>query len=101
MSRACGLMNNKSVMVGNNVSHSKRRTRRRFLPNLQNVTLRSNILNQNFKFRIAARTLRTIDFKGGFDDFLFKTKNNKLTEEALKLKRQIKKKLAAQTASSE
>lgn len=96
MSRACDLFVSKKVAVGNNVSHSNRKTKRRFLPNLQNVTLKSDALNQNISFRVAARSLRTVMFKGGLDNFLLNTSNNKLTEKAQKVKRALKRKLAAQ-----
>jgi len=76
-------------MSGNNVSHAKNRTRRRFEVNLCNVTLPSDALGQKFKMRIAAKTLRTVDFKGGLDGFLIGTKNHKLTEKAKKIKKQL------------
>lgn len=95
MSKCCDLLIDKKVMVGNNVSHSKRKTRRRFLPNLQSVSFYSDTLGKKFSLRIASRTLRTVDFKGGFDSFLLNTSSNKLTEDAKKIKRAIKKKIAA------
>jgi large subunit ribosomal protein L28 len=79
-------------MSGNNVSHSNAKTRRRFEPNLCNVTLTSDTLKQNFKLRITAATLRTVDFKGGLDGFLMGTKNSKLSEKARKIKRALVKK---------
>ena len=79
------------VQYGNNVSHSNRKTRRRFLPNLQSLTLRSEKLCQNFTFRITAATLRSVDHNGGLDSYLLSTSNSNLTELAQKVKRKIKK----------
>ena len=93
MSRRCDLLDT-GPMSGNNVSHSNVKTRRRFEPNLCNVTLKSDILDQNFKLRITAATLRTVDFKGGLDGFLTGTKNAKLSEKARKIKRALVKKQA-------
>lgn len=93
MSRECELTGVKP-MVGNNVSHSKRRTRRRFLPNLVKVTLHSETLGQKFPMRIAAKSLRTVDKLGGLDQFLAKAKDDTLHAKALKIKRSIAKKLA-------
>ncbi len=88
MSRKCELTG-KTVQVGNNVSHAKNRTKRRFLPNLSNVTLSSELLGKSFKFKVAASTLRTVDAKGGLDPFLLKAKDHLLSSNALKVKRQI------------
>lgn len=88
MSRRCDLLNT-GPMSGNNVSHSNVKTRRRFEPNLCNVTLASDILEQKFKMRITAATLRTVDFKGGLDGFLLGTKNAKLSDKAKKIKKSI------------
>ena len=79
MARRCDLLDT-GPMSGNNVSHAKNRTRRRFEVNLCNVTLASDALGQKFKMRIAAKTLRTVDFKCGLDGFLLGTKNGKLTD---------------------
>jgi len=78
-------------MSGHNVSHSNIKTNRRFNVNLCNVTLASDTLGQKFKMRIAAKTLRTVDFKGGLDGFLLGTKNHKLTDKAKKIKKMIEK----------
>ena len=94
MSRRCELTG-KGVMVGNNVSHAKNRTRRRFLPNLNAVTLQSETLGRGFKLRISAAALRTVDHRGGLDAFLAKAKDGDLSEKALKIKNDIAK---AQTA---
>lgn len=93
MSRRCELTG-KSVMTGNNVSHSHRKTRRRFLPNLCNVTLASESLGRQFRFRISANALRSIDRIGGLDAFLIKAKDEKLSLKAQRIKRAVKKSLA-------
>lgn len=90
MARRCELTG-KGPMVGNNVSHAKNRTRRRFLPNLQDVTLISDALGQSFKLRISNAALRTIDHRGGFDAFLAKAKDDELSAGALKIKKDIQK----------
>jgi len=89
MSRRCDLMENLGPMSGNKVSHAMNKTRRVFNVNLCNVTLRSDSLGQNFKLRIAAKTLRTVDHKGGLDAFLLKTKTHKLTPKAKKLRKAV------------
>ena len=81
-------------MSGNNVSHSNRRTRRRFLPNLCDVSLLSDALGRTFKFRVTASALRSVDHMGGLDVFLMKAKDEALSKNALKLKTELKKKLA-------
>ena len=93
MSRRCDLLNT-GPMSGNNVSHAKNRTKRRFEVNLCNVSLASDGLGQTYKMRIAAKTLRTVDFKGGLDGFLMGTKNSKLTDKAKKIKKALVKKQA-------
>ncbi len=93
MARRCDLMGT-GPMSGNNVSHSNVKTRRRFEPNLCNVTLTSDTLEQKFKMRVTAASLRTVDFKGGLDGFLLGTKNAKLTDKARKIKRALVKKIA-------
>ena len=90
MARECELSGVKPI-VGNIVSHSNVKTKRRFLPNLVNVTLRSESLDRSFSMRIAAKTLRTIDKLGGLDAYLAKAKDDKLSEKALKIKRDIAK----------
>lgn len=93
MSRRCELTG-KGVMSGNNVSHANNRTRRRFLPNLQNATFSSDALG-NVKMRVSTRAIRTVEKKGGIDAFLMTTANAKLTEEALVVKRRLIKASAA------
>tara|TARA_B100000900_G_C20507458_1_gene686494 strand:+ start:84 stop:383 length:300 start_codon:yes stop_codon:yes gene_type:complete len=88
MSRKCELTG-KSVQTGNNVSHAKNRTKRRFLPNLNNVSLSSETLKKNFKFKISSSALRTVDKLGGLDEFLKKADDKTLSNEALKVKKDI------------
>jgi large subunit ribosomal protein L28 len=94
MSRRCELTG-KGVMVGNNVSHANNKTKRRFLPNLNDVTLQSETLGQGFKLRISAAALRTVDHRGGLDAFLAKAKEDELSSKALKIKKDISKAQAA------
>ena len=91
MSRECELTGTKP-MVGHIVSHSQIKTKRRYLPNLVQVTLHSEVLDQNFKLRIAAKAIRTVDKLGGLDAFLAKAKDDALSDKALKIKRDIAKK---------
>ena len=90
MSRVCELTG-KGPMSGNNVSHAKNRTRRRFLPNLNDVTLQSQTLDRSFKLRISAAALRTVDHRGGLDAFLAKAKDTELSSNALKIKKDVAK----------
>ncbi|SET51709.1 50S ribosomal protein L28 [Oceanicella actignis] len=90
MSRRCELTG-KGVLTGNRVSHSNIKTRRRYLPNLNEVTLMSEALGRAFKFRIAASALRTVDHRGGLDAFLIKARDEELSPRALKVKREIEK----------
>ena len=94
MSRVCELTG-KGPMTGNNVSHAKNRTRRRFLPNLNDVTLQSETLGRGIKLRISAAALRTVDHRGGIDNFLAKAKDAELSDNALKIKKEIAKAQAA------
>jgi large subunit ribosomal protein L28 len=94
MSRVCEL-SGKGPMSGNTVSHAKNRNRRRFLPNLNDVTLLSDVLGQSFSLRISAAALRTVDHRGGFDAFLAKAKNEELSPKALKIKKDVEKAQAA------
>lgn len=94
MSRECELTGTKP-MVGHIVSHSQIKTKRRYLPNLVQVTLHSEALDQNFRLRIAAKALRTVDKLGGLDAFLAKAKDEALSTKALKIKRDIAKKAVA------
>jgi large subunit ribosomal protein L28 len=94
MARRCELTG-KGVLTGNNVSHANNKTRRRFLPNLNDVSLTSETLGQTHRFRISAAALRTVDHRGGLDGFLAKAKDDELSTRALKLKRDIAKAQAA------
>ncbi len=94
MSRRCDLTG-KGALVGHRVSHSNIKTKRRFLPNLVNVTLMSDTLGRSVKLRISANALKTIDHRGGLDAFLMKAKDDELSAQALGLKREIKKKRSA------
>ena len=90
MARKCELTG-KGVLVGNNVSHAHNKTRRRFLPNLQVVTLVSERLSQSFSLRVSAAGIRSVDHVGGLDAFLLKSKDTHLSDRALKIKRSLKK----------
>ncbi len=90
MAKRCDLTG-RGVQSGNNVSHAHNRTRRRFMPNLQFVSVMSDVLGKQVRLRLATRTLRTIEHKGGLDKFLLGTANTKLTLEAVSIKRQVKK----------
>ena len=90
MSRVCELTG-KGPMTGNNVSHANNKTRRRFLPNLNDTTLQSEALGRSFKLRISAHALRSVDHRGGLDKFLAKAKDSDLSANALKIKKAIQK----------
>jgi large subunit ribosomal protein L28 len=93
MSRRCELTG-KGAQVGHKVSHSNRKTKRRFLPNLLNVTVISDALGRSLRLRVSANALKTIDHRGGLDAFLLKAKDAELSPRVLDFKRQIKKKRA-------
>lgn len=97
MSRRCELTG-KGVMSGNNVSHAKNRTRRRFLPNLQQTSMMSDAMGAPVRLRLAASTIRTIEHAGGLDTYLSKTPAAKLTDEGKTLKKKIKKALEGAVA---
>lgn len=94
MARRCDLTG-KGPQTGHKVSHSNHKTKRRFLPNLCNVTMISDALGRPVKLRVSANALRTVDHNGGLDAFLAKAKESELSPAALDIKRQIDKKLAA------
>jgi large subunit ribosomal protein L28 len=96
MSRRCELTG-KTALVGHKVSHSNIKTKRRFLPNLLNVTMLSDTLDRSVRLRISANALKSVDHRGGLDAFLKKAKDAELSPRALDLKRQIAKKSAAKT----
>jgi large subunit ribosomal protein L28 len=93
MSRVCELTG-KGRQVGNNVSHANNKTKRTFLPNLQNVTLMSDALGQSVKLRVSTHGLRSVEHVGGLDNWLTKTSDDKLSTKARRLKREIVKKVA-------
>ena len=88
MSRVCNLTG-KRYMSGHSVSHANNKTKRKFNVNLRSVSLQSTILKANFRMKIAASTMRTVIKNGGFDRFIIKSDNSKLSENALKIKRKI------------
>ena len=94
MSRRCELTG-KGPMTGNNVSHAKNRTRRRFLPNLTETALMSESLGRTFRLKVSTSALRTVDHRGGLDAFLLKAKDADLSENALKIKKEVLKAQAA------
>ena len=94
MSRVCELTG-KGPMSGNTISHANNKSRRRFLPNLNEVTLISDVLGQAFKFRVTAAALRSVDHRGGLDAYLAKAKDEELSANALKIKKDIAKAQAA------
>ena len=97
MARRCELTG-KAVLSGNNVSHANRRTKRRFLPNLCNVTLASDALKKRVRLTISAQALRSVEHRGGLDAFLLKAQDEVLSLKARRLKKLIKKKLSAEAA---
>jgi large subunit ribosomal protein L28 len=90
MSRVCEL-SGKAPMTGHKVSHANNKTKRRFLPNLTDVTLISDILGQSFRLRVSAHALRSVYHRGGLDAFLVKARDAELSDRALKIKREIEK----------
>jgi large subunit ribosomal protein L28 len=99
MSRRCDLTG-KGAQVGHKVSHSNRKTKRRFLPNLLNVTLISDTLGRSVKLRVSAHALKTVDHRGGLDAFLLKAREAELAPKAVELRRQVKKKRAEATTEA-
>ena len=97
MGRSCQLTG-KKPQSGHNVSHSNRKTNRRFLPNIQRVSLASAALGRDVSLKVCTRALRTVVKKGGLDQFLLQTDDRKLPVEALRLKRQIRKQLGKRNA---
>ena len=93
MSRICELTG-KGRLVGMNVSHANNRTKKTFLPNLQRVTLISDTLDRSFKFRVSTSGLRSVEHVGGLDNWLLKTADDKLSDRARKVKREVSAKQA-------
>jgi large subunit ribosomal protein L28 len=99
MSRRCEL-SGVGPMIGHNVSHSNIKTKRRFLPALAETSLQSEALGQSFRLKVTNAVLRTLDFKGGLDAYLVGAKDELLSARALKIKKQVKAKLASQQAAA-
>ena len=99
MARRCELTG-KDAQVGNNVSHANNKTKKRFMPNLCQVSLMSDAMGLTYRFRISAIALKSVEHRGGLDQFLMKAANDELSIKALKLKRSIAKKLEAQKAAA-
>jgi large subunit ribosomal protein L28 len=95
MARRCGITG-KGVQTGNNVSHAKNRSRRRFLPNLQQASILSDALGAPIRLRLSTRAIRSIEHKGGLDAYLLSTPDAKLPDDARRIKRRIKKAAATQ-----
>jgi large subunit ribosomal protein L28 len=97
MSRRCELTA-KAPLVGHRVSHSNIKTKRRFLPNLVNVTFQSEALARPVRLRVSTNALKSVDHRGGFDAFLLKARDSELSPKAVEIKRQIEKKQAAKAS---
>jgi large subunit ribosomal protein L28 len=98
MSRRCELTG-KTALVGNNVSHANNKTKRRYLPNLCNVSLMSEAMGLTYRFRISANALKSVEHRGGLDGFLLAARPNELSEKARKLRASIAKKVEAKKAA--
>ena len=97
MARRCEVTG-KSVQAGNNVSHANNKSRRRFLPNLQNASLLSEVLGETVRLRLSTHAIRSIEHNGGLDAYLLSTKDRNLATPAVRLKRRIMKKAATSAA---
>jgi large subunit ribosomal protein L28 len=93
MARRCELTG-KGALVGNNVSHANNKTKKRFMPNLCNVSLMSDAMGLTYRFRVSAIALKSVEHAGGLDSFLMKASNDSLSDKALRLKRSISAKLS-------
>ncbi len=98
MARRCSITG-KGVLTGNNVSHANNKTRRRFLPNLQETAVLSDALGQMVRLRVSTRGLKTIEHNGGLDAYLLGTNTSVLTDEARRLKKRVQKALATKQAA--
>ena len=98
MARRCDF-SGKGVQAGNNVSHAHNKTRRRFLPNLQQTSLLSDALGETISLRLSASAIRTIEKRGGLDAYLLSTPNDRLGQTARTLKRRVKKAKEAKAAA--
>jgi large subunit ribosomal protein L28 len=94
MARRCDITG-KGVQVGNHVSHANNKTKRRFLPNLRSVALPSDALGREIRLKLSAHGLRSVEHNGGIDNWLLKTADVRLSDDARRFKRAIKKALAA------
>ena len=99
MARRCGITG-KGVLTGNNVSHANNKTRRRFLPNMQEASFFSDVLGASVQLRISTKGIRTLEHNGGLDAFLLGTASSKLPAEALSLKRRILRAQAKKAAAT-
>ena len=99
MTAVCELTK-KAGQYGNNVSHSQRKTRRKFEPNLQNVSFYSSLLKSNLRFRVSTRAIKTVDKYCGIDDFLLKANNTNLSTEAVKVKKALLKLSSSNTSTA-
>ncbi len=99
MARRCAITG-KGVLTGNNVSHANNKTRRRFLPNLQETGVLSDALGQLVRLRVSTRGLKTIEHNGGLDAYLLGTSDSKLSVEARRIKRRVEKAVASRQASA-
>jgi large subunit ribosomal protein L28 len=98
MSRRCQITG-KGVLTGNNVSHANNHTRRRYLPNLQDASLLSDVLGVTVHMRLSTRAIRTIEYKGGIDAYLLNTPDGRLTVDGKALKRRLQRAQAKRAAS--
>jgi len=99
MARRCEL-SGKAVQTGHNVSHAKNRTNRRFLPNVQKMSLYSEALDQGVRLKISAHALRTVEFRGGLDNYLLRARDSQLSTKARRVKRAVEKKLTVEGAAA-
>ena len=99
MARRCAITG-KGVLTGNNVSHANNRTRRRFLPNLQEASLLSDALGHSVRLRISTNGLKTVEHNGGIDSYLLSIANTKLSAEARRLKKRIERAMASKAVSA-
>lgn len=97
MARRCDITG-KGVQAGNNVSHAHNKTRRRFLPNVQQTSMMSDVLGEMVRMRVSTQGIRTIEKNGGLDAFLLGTSNRKLPLEAQRIKRRIERAAAKKAA---
>lgn len=100
MSKRCEINKNKGVLVGNKVSHSNRKSKKRFLPNLQIVTFFSDLLKKSIRLRLTPNSVRTIEHNNGLDNYLLNASEKSLADEAIKIRRKIKKASAAASVSA-